>query len=348
MKNFNQNIINENFNLSECITKIGKVDTKTLIVINRYNKIIGTVSDGDIRRGILKFQKLDTSVTKIMKKKFFCFTHKNIKKFNYDKLKKNNIQLIPEIDKNKKLVAIRKLSKNLNRKFISCPVLIMAGGFGTRLRPLTNKLPKPMIKINGEIILEKIINNFKVNGFKDFYISTFYKSGKIIKYFKDGTKFDVKIKYLREKKPLGTAGSLSLIPKNVGGPILIANGDVLTRMDPNLLLEFHTNQKNDLTVATINYNHQLPFGSIKIKNNHISELIEKPVTTHKINAGIYVINRNIYSKLKYNKNLSMTDLISKLILKKNKIGVFPIYESWDDIGDRNKLIKLNKENIISL
>ena len=224
----------------------------------------------------------------------------------------------------------------------------MAGGFGTRLRPLTNKLPKPMIKINGEIILEKIINSFKVNGFKDFYISTFYKSEKIIKYFKDGTKFDVKIKYLREKKPLGTAGSLSLLPKNERGPILIANGDVLTRMDPNLLLEFHTNQKNDLTVATINYNHQLPFGSIKIKNNHISELIEKPVTTHKINAGIYVINRNIYSKLKYNKSLSMTDLISKLILKKNKIGVFPIYESWDDIGDRNKLIKLNKENIISL
>ena len=348
MKNFNQNIINENFNLSECITKIGKVDTKTLIVINRYNKIIGTVSDGDIRRGILKFQKLDTSVTKIMKKKFFCFTHKNIKEFNYDKLKKNNIQLIPEIDKNKKLVAIRKLSKNLNRKFISCPVLIMAGGFGTRLRPLTNKLPKPMIKINGEIILEKIINSFKFNGFKNFYISTFYKSGKIIKYFKDGTKFNVKIKYLREKKPLGTAGSLSLLPKNENGPILIANGDVLTRMDPNLLLEFHTNQKNDLTVATINYNHQLPFGSIKIKNNHISELIEKPVTTHKINAGIYVINRNIYSKLKYNKSLSMTDLISKLILKKKKIGVFPIYESWDDIGDRNKLIKLNKENIISL
>ena len=139
-----------------------------------------------------------------------------------------------------------------------------------------------------------------------------------------------------------------MLPKNENGPILIANGDVLTRMDPNLLLEFHTNQKNDLTVATINYNHQLPFGSIKIKNNHISELIEKPVTTHKINAGIYVINRNIYSKLKYNKSLSMTDLISKLILKKNKIGVFPIYESWDDIGDRNKLIKLNKENIISL
>lgn len=346
--NFKRNIIKDNFNLSKCISQIGKVKIKTLIVINKKKKILGTVSDGDIRRSILKFKNLDIPVSKIMRKKYFYFNKNTQKNINFDKLKENNILLIPIIDKNKRLISIQKLDEKMYVKEILSPVLIMAGGLGTRLRPLTNKTPKPMIKINGVPMLERIINSFRDNGFKTFYISTFYKSEKIINYFKNGKRFGINIKYLKEKKALGTAGSLSLIPKNEIGPILIANGDVLTKMSPNLLLEFHEKNRNDLTVASINYNHQLPFGSITIKNNKISKLVEKPEITHKVNAGIYVINKQIYNNLEYNKNLSMTDLIKKLIIKKKRIGVFPIYESWEDLGDKKNLIKLNKENILNL
>ena len=348
MKNLKRNLINDSFNLSECINRIGQVKIKTLIVMNKNKKILGTISDGDIRRGILKFKKLDISVTKIMRKKFFYFFENKEKTFNHNKLKKNNILLIPVIDKNKKIISIKKLDEKKQSKEIFSPVLIMAGGLGMRLRPLTNKIPKPMIKINGVPMLERIIKNFKENGFKTFYISTFYKSEKIIKYFKNGDKFGIKIRYLKEKKPLGTAGSLSLMPKNEIGPILIANGDVITKMSPNLLLEFHKKNHYDLTVASINYNHQLPFGSLKIKNNKISKLIEKPETNHKVNAGIYVINKRIYENLEFNKKLSMTELIAKLIKKKKKIGVFPIYESWEDLGDKKNLIKLNNDNVLNL
>ena len=348
MKYFKKNIISENFNISDCILHIGKVKIKTLIVTNKNKKLLGTVSDGDIRRGILKFRKLDISVKKIMKKKIFYLIKNKNKKINFEKLKANNILLIPVIDKRKKLLSIQKLEEGLPKKNNISPVLIMAGGLGIRLRPITNRIPKPMIKINGVPILEKIINNFKDDGFKTFYISTFYKSERILNYFKDGSKWGINIKYLNEKFPLGTAGSLSLIPKKEKGPIIIANGDVLTKMSPSSLLDFHKNKNNDLTITSINYNHQLPFGSITIKNNKISKLVEKPETTYKVNAGIYVINKEIYKKVEKNKNISMTELIKKLLLKKKKISVFPIYESWEDLGDKKNLIKLNKENILNL
>ena len=348
MKYFKKNIISENFNISDCILRIGKVKIKTLIVTNKNKKLLGTVSDGDIRRGILKFRKLDISVKKIMKKKFFYLTKNKNKKINFEKLKANNFLLIPVIDKGKKIISIQKLEERLFKKNNISPVLIMARGLGIRLRPITNRIPKPMIKINGVPILEKIINNFKDDGFKTFYISTFYKSERILNYFKDGSKWGINIKYLNEKFPLGTAGSLSLIPKKEKGPIIIANGDVLTKMNSNLLLDFHKNKNNDLTITSINYNHQLPFGSITIKNNKISKLVEKPETTYKVNAGIYVINKEIYKKVEKNKNISMTELIKKLLSKKKKIGVFPIYESWEDLGDKKNLIKLNKENILNL
>ena len=216
----------------------------------------------------------------------------------------------------------------------------MAGGLGKRMRPLTNKKPKPMLKINGVPILEKIILNFRDHGFKNFIISTYYKSKIISDYFKKGQKLQVNIDYINEKKPLGTAGSLSLLPKKIIEPIIVANGDVLTKLNPSILLDYHQHNKFDFTVASINHTYQLPFGSIDIKNNKIFNLEEKPNTVYKINAGIYVISSKIFKKMKKNINISMTNLIKTLILKKKNVGAFPIYENWDDIGNKETYKKL--------
>ena len=347
MNYYRHNIIKDNKSMSNCIIKMSKATIKTLFVINDRQKLVGTISDGDIRRGILKYKNLKTTVSNIMRKKFFYLT-KNENNIDYKKLKKDNILLIPILNKKKKIVDIKKLEENLYKKNFENTVLIMAGGLGKRMRPYTNSKPKPMLKINGVPILEKIIVNFRDHGFKNFIISTYYKSKKISDYFKKGNKLKVKIDYINEKKPLGTAGALSLLPKKVNDPIIVANGDVLTKLNPSTLLDYHEHNKFDFTVASINYNYQLPFGSIDIKKNKILNLEEKPKMVYKINAGIYVISSKIFRKVKKNINISMTNLIKTLILKKKKVGAFPIYENWDDIGDKEIYKKLNNINLIYL
>lgn len=341
MQNIKQNIIPLNYSLSQCIKRMSKVKIKNLFVVEHGNKLVGTISDGDIRRGILKFKTFSVKISQIMRKNFF-FLKSQDKIINYKKLKNNNFLLIPILDKKKKIISIKNLDEIKLNKVKDNSVVIMAGGFGMRLRPLTLNTPKPMIRLNGKPILESIINNFRESGFGKFYISTFYKPKKILDYFKDGNKFRVKIKYLKEKKPLGTAGSLGLLPKNENKPIIVINGDILTKLNPNLLLEYHKKNKFDLTVASINYNQQLPFGSIKVRNNKITGLEEKPQLTFKVNAGIYVINPKIYKKIKKNVFISMTDLIKKLLSSNYKVGVFPIYENWGDIGDKKFLKKIKK------
>ncbi len=339
---YKKNIVTDNFTLSNCIIKISKAKIKTLFVTNKKKQLVGTISDGDIRRGILKYKNLEVKVNKIMRKNFFFLNEKK-KIFDYKKLKKNNFLLIPLLDRKKNIIEIKNLDEIQSKKIIENPVLIMAGGLGKRLRPYTVNTPKPMLKINGKPILEKIICQFRENGFFNFYISTYFKSKKIFNYFKYGSRFKVKINYINEKKPLGTAGSLGLLPENENRDIIVANGDILTKLDPNFLLEYHKKNKFDLTVASINYNYQLPFGSIKVEKNQIMELEEKPKLTYKINAGIYVINSKIYKSVKKNKNISMTSLITKLLVKGKKIGAFPIYENWGDIGNKEILNKFNKK-----
>ena len=346
MNEFKYNFISNNSSFADCITKISKAKIKTLFVLNKSKKLVGTISDGDIRRGVLKYQNLESTASKIMRRNFFYLTKKKL--IDYKTLKKNNFLLIPILNNKKEIIDIKKLEEDVNKTSFNNTVLIMAGGFGKRLRPYTDKIPKPMLKIYGVPILERIICNFRDYGFKNFIISTFYKSKKISNYFKNGKKLKINITYINEKKPLGTAGALSLIPKKIKDSIIVANGDVLTKLNPVTLINYHEDNKFDFTVTSINYNYQLPFGSIDIKKNKIFSLEEKPKIVYKINAGIYVVSSKIYKKIKKNVNISMTDLIKTLIIKKKKVGAFPIYENWDDIGDKKTFNKLNNQNLIDL
>jgi NDP-sugar pyrophosphorylase family protein len=218
----------------------------------------------------------------------------------------------------------------------------MAGGKGTRLLPNTESCPKPMLKIAGKPMLLHIIERAKFNGFEKFIIATHYLGKVIEEYFGDGRAFGVEIDYLRESKPLGTAGALGLIANAQNQPLIVTNGDVITDINYGELLDFHVNSIGTATVAVNSYEWQIPFGVVEIEGLNIIRIEEKPISKVYINAGIYVINPEVLAEIKSNSYLDMTSLLEKLKTKGHKIVAYPMHEPWRDIGRHEDLIAANK------
>ncbi|MCI7477621.1 MAG: alcohol dehydrogenase, partial [Selenomonadales bacterium] len=211
-------------------------------------------------------------------------------------------------------------------------VLLMAGGLGMRLRPLTENCPKPLLRIGDKPILQIIMESFVKEGFLDFYISVNYKSEMIEEYFGNGEHFGVNISYIHEPKRLGTAGAVGLIPDVIDEPIIVMNGDLLTNVNFSQLLAFHNNNNAVATMCGREYKIQVPFGVINYDNWEIKSLEEKPMLTNFVNAGIYVLNPDVVKAVKKDEYLDMPDLFTQLISENKKVLVFPLRESWLDIG----------------
>lgn len=340
-------LINENSSILLAIKKIKFLKHKTLLVVKKSKKLVGTITDGDLRRGFLKSNSFNLVIKEIMQKKpiFFYKKTNKINKKKLDLIFKRGAQIIPIINKTKKINDIQFINfKNLDKKNIS-PVLILAGGRGKRLMPLTKYLPKPMLKINKRPIIENIIINFANHGFKKIYVAVNYKKEKIMNYLKDGKKYNLKIHYLIEKKKLDTAGCLGLLPKSEKSTVLIINGDVITNLNPKLLVEYHHKTQSDLTICSIKHKYKIPYGVIKYKKNKNIEILEKPYIENSINAGIYAISPKIYKKIKSNKKISMIEVINNFS-KNNRIIIrnFPIFEKLIDAGDY-KIFKSLQKNL---
>ncbi len=226
-------------------------------------------------------------------------------------------------------------------------MVIMAGGKGTRLKNYTKDKPKPMLEINGKPILERIINGAKIHGINQFNISINYLGKKIVNYFKDGKNFDSKIVYIKEKKPLGTAGSIGHLKLNQikANPIIVINGDVLSDINYYDLIKFHKENKSFATMVVSLHAVNIPYGVIKTHNLQIKNFKEKPTINYQINSGIYLLNKECIKYIKKNRYLDMTTLFEILIKKKKKVLVYPIHEKWNEIGqikDYNKVKKSKK------
>jgi len=221
--------------------------------------------------------------------------------------------------------------------------VIMAGGEGTRLRPHTADKPKPMVLIDGLPILERQIRKLKALNIRKIFISVNYLKDVIIDYFKDGSEFGVEIDYLEEKKKLGTAGSLSMLPVINNGSILVMNGDVLTSSDFRNLYSFHTLHNSSITISAIEYKIDIPYGVIETKGGEFIKIKEKPSQKFFCNAGIYAISAHILNKIPANKYWDMTDLIEKCRLADENVSIFPIHEYWSDIGTSEDLEKVRLE-----
>ena len=335
-KNFKKIQITENKCLKEAIKIQNRYGSKILLITNKKKQFIGTVTDGDIRRGLFKGINLKSRIIKVTNKK-------PIKIYNFKDLKlvrkimyENSILHIPVLDKRtKKIKGLYSLLNNYFKK-IDNTILIMAGGKGKRLLPLTKNTPKPLLKIKNQTILEKILVNFKSQGFQNFVISVNYLKSKIIKFLKEKNNYDLNISFIKEKKYLGTSGAISLLNKrsHYKKPFIVINGDILVKMNFKDLIDFHVKNKSSATVAVRKFYYQIPYGEIKLSNLNIKELNEKPSKFYYVSAGIYCFNPEIIKNIKKNTYNDMNQLIESLLKKKYKVTAYPMHEEWFDIGTK--------------
>ncbi|WP_318401304.1 nucleotidyltransferase family protein [Photobacterium leiognathi] len=316
-----------------------------LVVLN--NKLVGTVTDGDIRRGLLNNISLNDSIDKVMNKSPLTADYTFSKSTLISLLESKKISSIPILKKGE-LVGLETLHHLLSKPRLDNPVFIMAGGFGTRLSPLTDNCPKPLLKVGNKPILEIILQRFVDAGFHNFYISTHYLPEMIKEYFGDGSQWNVNITYVHEDKPLGTGGALGLLPDTIEQlPLIMTNGDVLTNLDINALLEYHNKEDAIATMCVREYDYQIPYGVVDKDGNRVMGMTEKPTYKFHVNAGIYVVTPKLFNSVKENTNIDMPTLLESFIKDDNKVILYPLTEYWLDIGQMNEYKQAQKD-IISL
>jgi len=344
LKIFGQNLVFENTKIISAIKILNQVKYKTLIIIDKKKKVIGSVTDGDIRRGLLKGFELNQKIKHVAEKN-------SIKKIIGKKLEKTKkikiAEVIPVVNSSgiiKDLEIIDNKKKLIQKKRDDIEIILMAGGFGKRLMPYTKKIPKPLLKINNESILELAMKNFSKFGINKFKISIYHKAIYIKNFFKKKKFNQYKIEYLEEKKPLGTAGCLTLLNyKDTKKNIIVYNGDVITDININNLIKFHEETKSDITVCAKQYSNASLYGEIFFRGHKINKIVEKPIKQNFFNAGIYVLKKNMIKNIP-TRSIDMTSFIEQKIKKGFSINIYPIYEYWVDIGNKDIFKQLIKKN----
>lgn len=343
IKEITEYLIPPNMSLRDTIEVIQKGAAQIALVINPDKKLLGTVTDGDIRRGLLKGETLESPVMHIMNSKFIALPADCSEDRALRLMREKNLHHVPILDSEGHILWLFLLEDMIRTQRLNNWVVLMAGGQGKRLRPMTDSCPKPMLDIGGKPMLEIILEQFLDAGFWKFFISVHYLKHQIVDFFENGEKWGVEIQYLVEEHPLDTAGSLGLLPQFPDKPILVANGDVLSRVDHSKLLKFHNDKNSSATICVREHLTELPFGVVKTSGSIIESLEEKPVLTHNINAGIYVLNPEIIRLLQKGQKCDMPQLLKRGLERNLKINAFPVHESWADVGQLSKYEQLNGE-----
>ena len=342
--------------LFQAVQAIEFSELRTVVVLDEKNRLLGTITDGDIRRRLLKGGHLQDSVTSAMNPTPVSAKPGTSPELLAELMKRKNVLTIPIVNDENLFIELVHLKDLKKIKNISLPrkldyefVVIMAGGEGSRLKPITNKIPKPMVEIGGMPLLERQIISLSESGIKKIYISVNYLANQIENYFGNGSRYNTEIIYLRESNKMGTAGALTLITETPNNPILLLNGDIFTNPIFNSLLEYHNQSKVELTVATTNYTIDIPYGVIQMDNEDVRGIEEKPTQVFLCNAGIYCISPIAFKMISKFNVKNITDLFKILITENLKIAAFPIHEYWIDIGtpeDLDKAREIFKNNFL--
>ena len=333
MSNWKEACLKPMSTISDAIDVLESKALRIVLVVDDVGKLLGVVTDGDIRRGLIRHMNMNTPVSEIMCKTPTVASLKDDRDKILVLMKSGDFLHIPLVDGEGRVAGLETLQHLLDNKRFDNPVLLMAGGLGKRLRPLTNDTPKPLLKIGKKPILETILERILDAGFHDFYISTCYKSDMVRDYFGDGGKWNVNIRYICEKEPMGTAGALGLLPDDMPDlPLLVMNGDLLTKINFEHLLQFHKEEGGLATMCVREYDFQVPYGVIKSEGRRITSIEEKPVHKFFVNAGIYVLEPELVRSLNKTSYLDMPDLLEDKINQNQQINMFPVHEYWLDIG----------------
>ena len=308
-----------------------------VLVTNNDDILIATVTDGDVRRGLLKGLDLTAPVSEVMNRDPMTLIEGTSDETAWKLMREHKLGQIPIVDSKGRLVSVILRNGRIENKACSNRVILMAGGLGVRLHPLTEKMPKPMLSVGDKPLLERIITRFKGQGFRRFTLSLNYLGHVIKDHFGDGATFGAQVDYIEETTRMGTGGALSILPKRPEEPFIVMNGDILTTVSFSKILEFHNKTNSIVTICTRDFNLQVPYGVLNTEGNTLVSMEEKPVHKYLINAGIYALSPVIFEFIHNEESLDLPDLIERVRDAGHRVSVFPINGYWMDIGNHQDL-----------
>jgi dTDP-glucose pyrophosphorylase len=305
---------------------------KIALVVDVDNKLLGTLSDGDIRRGLLRKKTLNDSIGDIYFKSPITAKEGSSKENLLRLCSTNRVGQVPIIDNYRNVIDLFVIDREVLQRKYGNNVVLMVGGLGTRLRPLTKNTPKPMLKVGDKPILQTIVKGFVDSGFTNITMCLGYKSNVIQDYFQDGSAFGANIGYIIEEKRMGTAGALTLLKKDLNKPFFVMNGDLLTSVNFERMLNFHESNDAKATMCVSEYEIEVPYGVVNLNNAQIVSIEEKPIHRFFVNAGIYLLEPECIDLIPDNEFYDMPSLFEELIKNNQNTVSFPLNESWLDIG----------------
>ena len=332
-----------NSTIKDALQTINNGGLQVAIVVDENDALVGTVTDGDIRRGLLNGLDLNSSVSLVVHKSPSVASVGDTKESILKIALAKKLHKIPWVDELGKLVGIEDIEDIIRPVSKTNRVVLMVGGLGTRLRPLTQDTPKPMLKVGNKPILQTIVEKFAEYGFVNITMCVNFNASIIRDYFGDGKEFGVNIDYVLEQKRMGTAGALSLLKERPSEPFFVMNGDLLTNVNFEHILNYHTRNKATATMCVREYDYEVPYGVVKMNDNKIIEIAEKPVQKFFVSAGIYMLSPEILDIIPQDEFYDMPTLFEKAIAQDKNVISFPIHEYWIDIGRLEEYQKANEE-----
>lgn len=333
MNSWQSVLIAPTLSLQDAIGVLDRGGRQIAVVVDGDHKILGTLTDGDVRRALLRQAPLSTPVSDVMAKQPRTAPADSSKQQILQMMERHQILQIPLVDAFQRIVGLETLHELLHGRRRNNAVFLMAGGFGKRLQPLTDHCPKPLLNVGDKPILEIIIENFVSAGFHRFFISTHYRPEMIRERIGDGSRWNIEVEYVHEDEPLGTGGALGLLPRDrIQEPMFMMNGDLLTNLDFNKLMDFHDSHDGVATMCVREYEHRVPYGVIESDGLRVTSMVKKPAYRYFINAGIYVLSPQILNAVAPGQRIDMPTLLEQQMAADKPVNMFPVHEYWLDIG----------------
>jgi dTDP-glucose pyrophosphorylase len=343
LKDFAKTLVSSDLPILQVLEIIDRTSQQIALVVDADRRLLGTVTDGDVRRGLLRGVRLDEPVKRVMNSSPRTFLVGRDHAAAMKALRDLGIHRVPLVDDDGRVVGLEQLDGHTETQNRDALIVLMAGGRGSRLHPLTENTPKPLLPVGGRPLLETTINLFAAQGFRRVVLCLNFKSEMIRQFFGDGTQLGVDLKYVEEEIQLGTAGALSLIEPRPDAPLIVMNGDILTTVDFNRLLSFHKEYGSAATVCVREYSYQIPYGVVEVQDDRLTRITEKPTHNAFVSAGIYVLEPSVFGLLGRGEHCDMPELIRRVSEKIGAPTAYLLREYWLDIGRLDDLSKAQSD-----